>query len=344
MILAPVRKSVLALLAAAGPLAAQGTPPTEKDGRHVLVVTGLSGEPAYATRFHHAATVLLDAFEGRYRIPRERIRWLAEKPDLAPGRITGRSTRENVLVAIDALSTEVKEGDVVFLLLIGHGSMTGDEARFNLPGPDITPADLAARLSRLSRQTVVVVNTASASGAFLHPLSSPGRIIITATKTGMERNETSFVYPFVQALADPATGADVDKDGAVSLLEAFRFAKAEVARSFESEKRLLTEHAVLDDDGDGKGSEDPPLDAVGGDGSVARRVTLGPSRAVAGAESDTVVARLVREQGTIQRQIDALRTRRESLPAAEYESQLEVLLVRLAEIGAEIRSRTGGSR
>lgn len=344
MIPARLRVALLALLAMPGPLAAQAAPPSDGDGRHVLVVTGLSGEPAYATRFHRAATTLLDAFEGRYRIPRSRIRWFAEKPDGAPGRITGRSTRENVLGAVDAMAAEVKEGDIVFLLLIGHGSMTGDEARFNLPGPDITPADLAARLSRFSRQTVVVVNAASASGAFLQPLSAPGRVIITATKTGMERNETGFVYPFVQALADTGAGADVDKDGAVSLLEAFRFAKAEVARSFESEKRLLTEHALLDDDGDGKGSEDPPLAAVGGDGSVARRVTLRASVAVAGAESDTVVARLVREQGTIQRQIDALRARKESLPAAEYESQLEALLVRLAEIGAEIRSRTGGSR
>jgi len=344
MIFAPVRLVVLALLAAAGPLAAQGTPPPEGNGRHVLVVTGLSGEPAYATRFHRATTALLDAFEGRYRIPRARIRWLAEKPDLAPGRITGRSARDNVLAAIDAVAAEAKEGDIVFLLLIGHGSLTGNEARFNLPGPDVTPADLAARLSRLSRQTVVVVNAASASGAFLQPLSAPGRIIITATKTGMERNETSFVYPFMEALSDSAGAADGDKDGAVSLLEAFRFAKAEVARSFESEKRLLTEHALLDDDGDGKGSEDPALDAVGGDGAVARRVTLGPSRAVAGAGSDTVVARLVREQRAIQRQIDALRARKGSLPAAEYEPQLEALLVRLAEIGAEIRSRTGGSR
>lgn len=333
----------LALLAVPGAMAAQTTAP-DGEGRHVLVVTGLSGEPAYATRFREVATTLLDAFENRYRIPRARIRWFAEKTEGAPGRITGRSTRENVLSAIDALATDVKEGDIVFLLLIGHGSMTGDEARFNLSGPDITPADLTARLSRFARQTVVVVNAASASGAFLQPLSAPGRIIITATKTGMERNETSFVYPFVQALADPAAGADVDKDGAVSLLEAFRFAKADVARSFESEKRLLTEHALLDDDGDGKGSENPPLDAVGGDGSVARRVTLRPSVAVAGAESDTVVARLVREQGALQRQLDALRARKESLPAAEYEQQLEALLLRLAEIGAEIRSRTGGSR
>lgn len=335
---------VLTLLAAPGVMAAQATAPADGEGRHVLVVTGLSGEPAYATSFREVATTLLDAFESRYRIPRARIRWFAEKTEGAPGRITGRSTRENVLSAIDALATEVKEGDIVLLLLIGHGSMTGDEARFNLPGPDITPADLAARLSRFPRQTVVVVNAASASGAFLQPLSAPGRIIITATKTGMERNETGFIHPFVKALADPAAGADVDKDGAVSLLEAFRFAKAEVARSFESEKRLLTEHALLDDDGDGKGSEDPPLNAVGGDGSVARRVTLRSAVSVAGAESDTVVARLVREQGMIQRQVDALRARKESLPAAEYESQLEALLLRLAEIGAEIRSRTGGSR
>ena len=344
MIAARVGAGALVFLAVAGPLGAQTAPRGDGDGRHVLIVTGLSGEPAYATRFHRAATTLLDALEGRSRIPRARLRWFAERPDLAPDRITGRSTRDNVLAAIDAMAAEAKDGDVVFLLLIGHGSMTGDEARFNLPGPDITPADLAARLSRFSRQTVVVVNAASASGAFLPPLSAPGRIIITATKTGMERNETSFVYPFVQALADPAAGADVDKDGAVSLLEAFRFAKAEVARTFESEKRLLTEHALLDDDGDGKGSEDPSRDAVGGDGSVARRVTLGPPVAVTGAESDTVVARLLREQGAIQRQIDALRARKESLPAAQYEPQLEALLLRLAEIGAEIRSRTGGAR
>ena len=42
------------------------------------------------------------------------------------------------------------EDDVVFIVLIGHGTFDGKVAKFNLRGPDMTPADFAALLKRFS--------------------------------------------------------------------------------------------------------------------------------------------------------------------------------------------------
>ena len=120
-------------------------------------------------------------------------------------------------------------GDQVWIVLIGHGSAQGEVSRFNLPGPDLTASDFARMLEPLARQRVAFVNASSASGDFVKALAGPGRAIVTATRSPTERNATQFARHFATALATP--GADVDKDGGVSLLEAFAFAKREVARA-----------------------------------------------------------------------------------------------------------------
>jgi hypothetical protein len=160
------------------------------------------------------------------------------------------------------------------VLLIGHGSAQGGEARFNLPGPDLTAADFGQLLARFSTQRVALVNAASASGDFVVALSAPNRTIITATRGASEKNETVFGGYFVKAFAGEV--ADTDKDGQVSLLEAFSYARREVERFYQSENRLQTEHALLDDNGDGEGSRDP--DASATDGANARRFLLGLGR------------------------------------------------------------------
>ena len=125
--------------------------------------------------------------------------------------------------------------------------------------------DFARAFDAFPTQTVVFANTASASGGFIEPLSGPNRLILTATRSGRERNATAFGEFFVEALAAGADDADVDKDGRVSLLEAYEYARGGVERMYEQEDRLLTEHALLDDDGDGVGSADPDPSAGGGD-------------------------------------------------------------------------------
>jgi len=329
----------LAFVMLAVPLVAQS------GGRaRVLIVTGVSGEPQYAEQFHKQATTMIDALRTRFGVPDSDIVYLAENPARDAARIKAASTKENVERELAALGGRSKTGDVLFVLLIGHGS--GDDAatRFNVPGPDITAADFARVLDGIGGPTIAVVNAASASGGFLATLSGPNRVIATATKSGMERNQTRFATYFVQAYASDV--ADADKDGRVSVLEAFDYARREVARAFEQENHLLTEHAMLDDNGDRKGTAAP--DGRAADGALARRVFLGrggasvADAAARAASSDPRVAALEREKDALETRIDSLRQRKASMDSTAYEKALEGLLVQLAEKNKAIRDAAGG--
>src|SRR5690606_416612 len=94
-------------------------------------------------------------------------------------------------------------------------------------GPDITASELANLLDRVPARRQLVVNMTSASGASIAQLQKANRVVITATRTGMEKNATIFARYWVEALRDPA--ADADKNGSVSALEAFRYADQKTA-------------------------------------------------------------------------------------------------------------------
>ena len=326
------------LCTTASPLRSQGS------GRvRVLIVTGAAGEPQLADAFHKQATTMIDALTSRFGVSAADIVYLAETPSRDAARIKAASTKQNIEQELAALGDRSKTGDVLFILLIGHGS--GDDAttRFNVPGPDITAADFARVLDAIGGPTIAVVNAASASGGFVAALSGPNRVIATATKSGMERNQTRFASYFVQAYA--ADVADADKDGRVSVLEAYDYARREVVRAYEAENHLLTEHAQLDDNGDKKGSAAP--DAKSGDGMLARRVFLGGTAssvaaAARSASSDPRVAALEREKDVIETRIDSLRRRKATMDSTAYEKALEDLLVQLAEKNKAIRDAAGG--
>lgn len=302
---------------------------------HLLVVTGLGGTPEYEDQFHSLGLSLVDAAGDRWGLPADRITWLAEDPSRAPARIAARSTRDELEAAVADIAGRARAGDRMLLVLIGHGTATGDEAKFNLPGPDLTPDELAAWLSAFPSQTVAVVNTASASGAFVGPLSGDDRIVVTATRSAREAEWTHFPEFFVQALVDD--GADVDKDGRVSLLEAFEFTRGEVARRYERDGQLLTEHALLEDDGDGEGSLEPGLDSA--DGRLAARFHVtGPTGAApADVSDDPRLAGLVAEKSRLEDAIADLRARSDAMERSAYESQLEELLLDLAAVNAALR-------
>jgi hypothetical protein len=255
----------------------------------------------------------------------------------------GRSSRENVQKALGTLAQTTAPGDLVFILLIGHGGAQGGESRFNLPGPDMTAADFAPLLAALAGRQVVFVNTASASGDFVKALSAKGRTIVTATKSAMERNQTEFPSYFVQAFSED--GADADKDQRVSVLEAFTYARREVERFYEKGHLLLTEHAILDDNGDGVGSAVP--DPATGDGRVARTLFLGggdesAADGAASAAADPRVADLRRQRRALEQEIGALKARKDAMAPAQYEEELEKLLLELARRDAALRQREGG--
>lgn len=299
---------------------------------HLLVVAGLGGEAGYR-RDLTTWTASLSTAARTLGIPAGNVIQLAGDSSAAPN--LPRATRERVLAMLQEITRRSRSGDLVLVFLAGHGSHEGAESRINLPGPDLTAADLAIALEPLGDRRVVIVNAASASGDFLPVLSRAGRVVITATKGPFERNATRFGGQFVAAFA--AEGADADKNGLVSMLEAFLYARRETGRIYESDNRLLTEHAILDDNGDKQGSAAPG--AEGQDGALARTLYLGSAPAARIAASDSAGVRIEREARELEAQINTLRGRKASMKEEEYQSQLEALLVELALRNEALRSR-----
>ncbi|UCF21272.1 MAG: hypothetical protein JSU87_07795 [Gemmatimonadota bacterium] len=329
----PTAAWLLAASLAATPVCAQ---------TQLVVITGLSGEPRYAEEFHAWATTLLEAALNRWGLAESSVHYLAEATERDPERIVARSTRENIEEILRALAERVGPDEQIFIILIGHGTVRGEEARVNLPGPDMTAANFAALLEAFPTQKIVFVNAASASGGFIEALSAGNRTVITATRSASERNRTLFGRYFVEAFA--GAGADVDKDDRVSALEAFSYAKREVARAYEAEGRLLTEHALLDDNGDGEGSDEPQGDP---DGSLARSVFMvGGLGAAAGREqpADPRLAELYRDREELERQVAALRARKNEMDPEAYERQLEATLIEIALKTRAIREVEEGVR
>lgn len=307
---------------------------------HALVVVGLGGTPEYRQRFASWANELYATLTGRLGVPSDNVVVLSERPEAMPGVADDRSSKESVTSALLEMAGRAAPDDRVLIVLVGHGTAQGDDARFNLPGPDLSAGDLAAALAGFPTQTVALVHTGSASGGFVAPLSGPNRVIVAATRTARERDAPEFPRYFVEALG--TDGADLDKDGQISLLEAFQYARREVARHYEEANELLTEHAVLDDNGDGEGTQDASTDAA--DGRLASTFRLGSVASAQAPETDDpVLARLYQERRSIQGRIDLLRASRDAIPPERYERDLEALLVELALKNREIRERGGGA-
>ncbi|MEX2608456.1 MAG: hypothetical protein WEA24_00810 [Gemmatimonadota bacterium] len=305
---------------------------------HLLVVSGLGGEARYTEWFTEWGATLVDAAEESYGMPAANVTFLAERTELDPERIDGRSTKAEIEAAFRALAARSRPGETVVVVLMGHGAVGGAGPRVNLPGPDLTATEWAAQLDRLDGRRVAFVNTASSSGAFLEAVAAPERVVVTATKSGMERNEAVFGRHFAAAFA--GDGADTDKDGRVSLLEAFVYARAETAREYEDDNKLLTEHAVLDDDGDGKGAEAFTPD---GEGRLASILFLGdPAAARAGADAPPELRAALERKRVLEGQLAELRARRASMDPAAYQAALEDVLVGIAEVDEEIRRLGGG--
>lgn len=322
--------ALVGLATVPAPAAAQST--------HLVVVTGLGGSPEYSARFADWGGRLVRAAVEQGVDP-DRIVWLAESADAHPD-VTGRARTESIGKAVAAIAGRSAAGDVVAIILFGHGSARGGENRINLSGPDLSAADLAVMLEPLSDRRLVVVNAASASGGFVAPLSSDGRVVITATRTPGEAEATRFGGHFVAAFE--GDGADTDKDGRLSFLEAFQYARQEVAREFAQADHLPTEHALLDDDGDGAGTLEPDPSATRGDGVLARSLALAPATPAA-AVGDAELTRLYAEKARLERALDALRGREAEMDPPAYEAELERLLLDIARNGAAIRAREGGA-
>jgi hypothetical protein len=289
--------------------------------RTLVLVIGAPGEPEYGEQFATSADLWKRAAtNGGFDIS-------------VIGESTNREDDRGELLKV--LTNEVSHsGDELWLVLVGHGTFDGRSAKFNLRGPDISADDLAAALKPCKRQ-LAVIQCASASGPFLNALSAPGRVIITATKSGYEVNATRFGNYFARAVADPA--ADLDQDGQTSLLEAFLMASRQVDDFYKEAGRLATEHALLDDNGDGLGT---PADWFKGvravqkaaDGKTVDGVHAHQMFLVRSAAEKELSPELRSRRDELESQLSALRDRKSQLKEDDYYNQLEKILVEVAKL------------
>ena len=286
--------------------------------RFAVVITGASAGPAYAEKYDRWRTSLVSTLKQKFRYDDDHLFVLAEteSPNVA------RSTRDNVRRVLDRLRTRLAGDDLLFVVLIGHGTTADDDdAKFNLVGPDLSAGEWAGLLKPLPGR-LVFVDTTGASSPFLHRLSAPGRIVLTATDSAAQQFETVFPEFFVKAFDEP--GADLDKNGRVSIWEAFSYASAAVRQWYDQHGQLPTERALLDDNGDGVGLE---AQNPGSDGAVARAVYLAPETPAAGDSE------LSRRRAELERQLDDLRVRKaSSAEPGRFDAEIERILLEIAQL------------
>jgi hypothetical protein len=308
--------SIVLVLLAASVVCAQKVDPN----KFAVIINGAGGEPVYAKQFEEWTKQLSGVLAERFGFDSKNVRVLSEKS----------ATAEEVKRTFATLKSQLDANNVLFVFLIGHGSFDGKESKFNLVGPDLSASEYNLLLSSLPARRVVVFNMASASGEFIKSLAAKGRIVITATRNGQETNATRFAGFFISALS--ATDADTDQDGHVSVLEAFVYASRLTGDFYKRAGRLPTEHALLDDNGDGVGHEK----AEAGEGLLARATYL-DSLSVDEAAASATTAKLLKERTRLEGEIEQLIARKADMPEAQYKATLERLFIELAKVNRSIK-------
>ena len=291
------------------------------NSRSLVLVIGAAGESEYGEQFTASADLWKRAgTNGGFQIS-------------VIGEGTGGDSDRGQLLTV--LTNEIaRPADELWLVFIGHGTFDGRAAKFNLRGPDIAADELAAVLKPCKRP-LAVINCAEASSPFINALSAPGRVIITATRSGYEVNATRFGNYMARDVADPA--ADLDKDGQTSLLEAFLMASRQVGEFYKEAGRLETEHALLDDNGDGLGT---PVDWFVGvravkkaaNGKSVDGVHANQMHLVRSATEQELSPQLRARRDELEAQLSALRDRKSQMKEDDYYNQLEKILVPMAKL------------
>ncbi len=286
----------------------------------VITVVGAAGEPEYAAIFRQEAALWKKACaKGGARL-------------ISLGLGAEGATNDFDLLK-QTLASQPTDGLAqLWIVLIGHGTFDGQAAKFNLRGPDVTAAEMAGWLRPFTRP-LAFIDTSASSAPFLNQLSRSNRVVITATRSGNEINFTRFGQFFAQAISDPR--ADLDKDGEVSLLEAFLSASRQTAEFYKLQGRIITEHALLDDNGDKLGTPadwfqglrpaKKPRSNTAVDGLLAGQFCLIPSQS---ERKLTTQERAQRD--ALERAVFRIRAEKGTLPKDEYYRKLEKPLLELA--------------
>jgi hypothetical protein len=298
---------------------------TNTDGRTtVIVVVGAPGDAEFGTNFSHQVTLWEEACTK------------ADCNEITIGLSTNSASSDFELLKQTLASQPKIRPELLWLVFIGHGTFDGKEAKFNLRGPDVSNSELAEWLKGFQRP-LAIIDTTSASAPFLNKLSSTNRVIISATRSGHELNYTRFGGYFAEAITNPE--ADLDKDGQISLLEAFLFASRQTMEFYNVEGRLASEHALLDDNGDGLGTQadwfrglravKQPRDKGTTDGLMAGQFYLVPSSSERNLTSEQRAQR-----DALERAVLLYREKKSQVPEDEYFRELERLLLELARFYA----------
>ena len=285
-----------------------------------VTVAGLGGEQEYEQRFTSQAQEIDKLVR-------------AGGPDANVTTLSGaQATKAQIQSALAQIAKQAKSTDALVLMLIGHGSFDGYDYKINLPGPDLSAVEIGALLDRIPATRQLVVNMTSSSGGSRVALEKPNRVVITATKTGTEKNATVFARYWVEALRD--TAADTDKNETVSALEAFNYAEQKTTQFYETQKRLATEHPTLEDTGTGDGARNPsPENGEGMKAAQFALLRIGASQIAANTPEKRT---LLSKRDDLERQIDTLKYQKAAMPEDQYKRQLQALLIELAKTQAEI--------
>ncbi len=303
-------RKLLILTAAAG-MTAQAT-------SFYLTVAGLGGEQEYDQRFTGWASDITKALSGEAGAKVETL--------------TGKdATKANIQAKLASIASQAKADDTFMLLLIGHGSYDDIDYKLNIPGQDISAAELGEALNKIAARQVIV-NTTSGSGGAIKKLQRDKRVIISATKAGSERNATVFARFFVEAFRDGS--ADTDKNQTLTALEAYKYAKVKTKDYFDTQKRLATEHPVLEDTGKGDGEADPSV--ANGQGLVAGRFALLHLGSAAAIVATPAKQALLKRKDELETSIDELKYRKAAMELPAYNKQMQQLLLELAKVQASL--------
>jgi hypothetical protein len=293
----------LALMLALNPGASRGdeanSPAPTAGTRRALLVCGLPGDEDHRKLYAGVVEKLFKELTEHYRFPAENIvvrfgmeSRPADGPALKASR--GLSTRAALEGDVAALRKQLGPDDALWVIVLGHGHLDGRRAYLNLPGPDLDDRAFGKLFEGIPAREQVFFITTSASGFFLKPLAQPGRIVVTATEPDQEVNETLFPQALADVLAAPPDGIDRDQNGVISVFELYLAVVANVMQRYADDENLATEHAKLDDNGDGRGTElqadylpeelggtagkgEPRKIGPTGDGRVATQTAVGPA-------------------------------------------------------------------
>ncbi|MBI1746133.1 MAG: caspase family protein [Acidobacteria bacterium] len=304
--------------------------------KHAVLIGSAGGDAVYSKKHWELLSGMHRVLTEKMDFAPEQIYLLFEDASRDPKIIGARSTKVEVEKLFRALATKLGGEDLLFVLIIGHGTYDGEVSKINLPGPDITDGDLALMVKMVKAKYRVIVNATSASGEFVKTLSGHNTVVITATKSGWEKTDTRFPKFFVEAFE--TAESDANKDDMVSLAEAYEYAVRKVEQAFKNEGMLVTEHALLEDRGHGPGQH--TLEGQSAAGALARRLNLGGAAASAGV-TDPQLKRLFAERREVENRIAALKARKSEMAAVQYQTEFESLAVQLAKLSRQIRQASG---